>query len=92
ILFHDKRHPADMGADEVRAFLTHLAVEQNVAASTQNQAFAALLFLYRDFLQKPLGNIENVVRAKLPKRLPDVLTKTETQRILTFLRGEEWLV
>ncbi|MBO0160567.1 phage integrase N-terminal SAM-like domain-containing protein, partial [Vibrio parahaemolyticus] len=58
ILFHDKRHPADMGADEVRAFLTHRAVEQNVAASTQNQAFAALLFLYRDFLQKPLGNIE----------------------------------
>jgi len=92
ILFHDKRHPNQMGVDEVRLFLTHLAVEQNVAASTQNQAFAALLFLYRDFLQKPLGNIENVVRAKLPKRLPDVLTKTETQRILTFLRGEEWLV
>ena len=92
ILFHDKRHPKEMGADEVQAFLTHLAVEGNVAAATQNQAFAALLFLYREVLQKSLGNIENVVRAKLPKRLPDVLTKDEVTRILAFLRGEEWLV
>lgn len=92
ILFHDKRHPKEMGADEVQAFLTHLAVEGNVAAATQNQAFAALLFLYREVLQKSLGAIENVVRAKSPKRLPDVLTKDEVIRLLAFLRGEEWLV
>jgi len=92
ILFHDKRHPKEMGADEVQAFLTHLAVEGNVAAATQNQAFAALLFLYREVLQKSLGTIENVVRAKLPKRLPNVLTKDEVIRLLAFLRGEEWLV
>ncbi len=92
ILFHHKRHPQEMGAAEVRAFLTHLAVEGKVAAATQNQAFAALLFLYREVLQKPFGNLENVVRAKLPKRLPEVLTKDEVTRILAFLRGEEWLV
>lgn len=92
ILFHNKKHPQQMGTNEVRAFLTHLAVDGNVAASTQNQAFAALLFLYRQVLQKPLGEIEDVVRAKLPKRLPDVLTKTEVNRLLTYLRGEEWLV
>ncbi|MBA2737495.1 MAG: integron integrase [Pyrinomonadaceae bacterium] len=92
ILFHDKRHPQEMGAAEVQAFLTHLAVEGNVAAATQNQAFAALLFLYREVLQKSLGTIENVVRAKLPKRLPNVLTKDEVIRLLAFLRGEEWLV
>lgn len=92
ILFHDKRHPQEMGADEVRAFLTHLAVDGNVAASTQNQAFAALLFLFRDFLGKPLDNLGDVVRAKKPKRLPDVLTKDEARRLLAFLRGEKWLV
>jgi integron integrase len=92
IFFHDKRHPKEMGAKEAQAFLTHLAVEGNVAASTQNQAFAALLFLYREVLQQPFGSIENVVRAKLPKRLPDVLTKNEVNRLLNYLRGEEWLV
>jgi len=92
ILFHNKRHPKDMGAAEVQSFLTHLAVEGNVAASTQNQAFAALLFLYQKVLQKPLGNIEDVVRAKLPKRLPDVLTKDEVTRVLAYMRGDEWLV
>ena len=90
ILFHHKRHPKEMGAAEVQMFLTHLAVEGNVAAATQNQAFAALLFLYRDFLKISL-NIENVVRAKLPKRLPEVLTKDEVRRLLAFLRGEQWL-
>ncbi len=92
IVFHNKRHPKDMGAAQVQAFLTHLAVEGNVAASTQNQAFAALLFLYQQVLQKPLGNIEDVVRAKLPKRLPDVLTKDEVTRVLAYMRGDEWLV
>jgi site-specific recombinase XerD len=77
ILFHNKRYPAEMGAEEVREFLTHLAVEGKVAAATQNQAFAALLFLFRNVLEKPLGNIEDVVRAKRPTRIPEVLTKDE---------------
>jgi site-specific recombinase XerD len=92
ILFHDKRHPAEMGAPEVRAFLTHLAVKEKVAAATQNQAFAALLFLYRQVLQRSLGDIESVVRAKKPKNLPTVLTKDEVARLLAFLRGEELLI
>ena len=91
IIFHNKRHPKEMGAVEVQAFLTHLAVEGNVAAATQNQAFAALLFLYHKVLQKPIGNIENVVRAKSPKRLPNVLSKDEVQRLLTYMSGEQWL-
>jgi len=92
IIFHDKRHPKEMGAAEVKEFLTHLAVEGRVAASTQNQAFAALLFLYREVLGTSLGTIEDVVRAKRPQRLPEVLSREEVQKILTFLRGEEWLV
>lgn len=92
ILFHDKRHPQEMGAAEVQAFLTHLAVEGKVAAATQNQAFAALLFLYREVLQKSLGNIENVVRAKKPKHLPNVLTKDEVNRLLAYMSGEQWLI
>ncbi|MGI8467522.1 MAG: integron integrase, partial [Pyrinomonadaceae bacterium] len=67
-------------------------VDGKVAASTQNQAFAALLFLYRKVLGKSLDNLENVVRAKTPKRLPDVLTKDEVRRVLNYLRGEQWLV
>ncbi len=83
ILFHDKRHPKEMGAAEVRMFLTHLAVEGRVAASTQNQAFAALLFLYREVLDISLGKIEEVVRAKRPQRLPEVLSREEVRKILT---------
>ncbi len=92
ILFHEKQHPQEMGAAEAQAFLTHPAVKENVAAATQNQAFAALLFLYREVLQNSLGNIENVVRAKKPKNLPNVLTKDEVLRLLAFMRGEESLV
>ena len=64
ILFHDKRHPAEMGAEEIRAFLTDMAVREEVAASTQNAAFSALLFLYRDVLNIDPGQIDGVVRAK----------------------------
>ena len=85
ILFHDKRHPLDMGAAEVSAFLTHLAVDGEVAASTQNQAFCAILFLYRDVLQVDPGRIAGVVRANRPKRLPTVLTKPEIRRVLDGL-------
>jgi integron integrase len=87
VLFHNKRHPREMGATEIEQFLTYLALNENVAASTQNQALSAILFLYRDVLHQDLGNI-NAVRAKKPKRLPVVLTRDEVQRILTHLSGE----
>lgn len=82
ILFHGKRHPKTMGATEVEAFLTHLAVEGEVAASTQNQALSALLFLYREVLQQDLPWMTQVVRAKRPARLPVVLTEREVLAIL----------
>ena len=77
ILFHNKRHPSEMGRAEIEAFLTHLAVERKVAASTQNQAFSALLFLYRQVLHQDLGSPIDALRASKPKRLPTVLTKEE---------------
>jgi site-specific recombinase XerD len=84
ILFHDKRHPLHMGAGEINAFLTHLAVDGHVSASTQNQAFSAVLFLYQKVLQVDPGRIAGVVRAVRPKRLPVVLTRAEVQRIRAF--------
>jgi site-specific recombinase XerD len=87
ILFHDKRHPNEMGSAEIEAFLTHLAVDQNVAASTQNQALSALLFLYRDVLRKDLDFLIDSIRAKRPKRLPTVLTKEEVLRVIGGLSG-----
>jgi site-specific recombinase XerD len=85
ILFHEKRHPSDMGADEIRAFLTHLAVQGNVAASTQNGALNALVFLYRQVLKQPFPELEGIERAKRPRRLPTVLTAEETQALLAQL-------
>jgi len=75
ILHHGKRHPRDMGAPEVEAFLTYLAVRENVAATTQNQALAAILFLYREVLAVALPWLDGVIRAKKPPRLPVVLTR-----------------
>lgn len=92
ILFHNKRHPAEMGASEISAFLTHLAVEGKVSASTQNQALFALLFLYRDVLEIDLPRIENVVRAKRPDRVPTVFTPREAKAILSNLTGVPFLV
>ena len=92
ILFHDKRHPKEMGAEEVRDFLSHLAVERNVAASTQNQAKSALLFLYREVLHIELPWLDEVIVAKSPKRLPVVLTQTETRRLLNSMSGTMGLV
>ena len=93
ILFHGKRHPMDMGEQEVAEFLTYLAVRRNVAASTQNQALNALVFLYREVLDRPLSeNIRGIVRAKRPKRLPVVLTVKEVSAILSQLRGTQWLI
>ena len=92
ILFHRKRHPNQMGAAEIEAFLTHLAVEENVAASTQNQALSALLFLYREVLHKELDGPINALRAKKPKRLPTVLTKEEVHRLIGHLSGDHLLM
>jgi integron integrase len=92
ILFHHKRHPAEMGEAEVNAFLTDLAVTQHVAASTQNQALAALLFLYEKVLHRPLDRLEGVVRAKRPHRLPVVLTRDEVRAILGRLSGTYRLI
>ncbi|MCA9982159.1 MAG: integron integrase, partial [Anaerolineales bacterium] len=91
ILYHDKRHPAEMGKAEVEAFLTYLAVDQHVAASTQNQALSALLFLYNEVLQKPPGWID-VNWAKKPERLPVVLTREEVRAVLAHLSGEMLLI
>jgi site-specific recombinase XerD len=83
IEFHGGRtHPRDMGAAEIRAYLSHLAVEQHVAASTQNVAFSALLFLYRDVLHIDLPAIDQVERAQRPARLPEVFTREEVRAVL----------
>jgi len=87
ILFHDKRHPADMGADDIRAFLTHLAVHGKVAASTQNGALNALVFLYCQVLKQPFPDLEGIERAKRPKRIPTVFTADEMQALLAQLSG-----
>ncbi len=85
ILFHDKRHPRDMGEPEITAFLTHLAVNRNVSASTQNQALSALLFLYKKVLNIELDWMNDIVRAKRPRRLPVVLSRSEVRRLLSAL-------
>jgi integron integrase len=93
ILFHDKRHPLEMGAAEINQFLTHLAVEGHVSASTQNQARCALLFLYKTVLEVELQDLgDAVVLAKRPERLPVVLTRTEVRDILDHLEGPPRLV
>jgi integron integrase len=92
ILFHDKRHPKDMGAEEVAAFLTYLATERQVSASTQNQAKAALLFLYREVLDVRLPWLDEVIAARAPKRLPVVLTQMEVRRLLEAMSGTMGLV
>src|SRR5690348_7635939 len=87
ILFHGKRHPREMGAVEVGRFLSHLAVERQVAASTQNQALNALVFLYNQVLHLELGQIGQIERAKKPQRLPVVLTRLEAKKVLNGLSG-----
>lgn len=92
ILFHNKRHPLEMGAYEVEQFLTHLAIKGNVAASTQNQALSAILFLYREVLDVQLEWMENMVRAKKPERIPVVLTRDEVRVVLARLDGQARLM
>ena len=92
ILFHDKRHPQDMGAAEVEAFLTHLAVDRHVAASTQNQAKSAILYLYKQVLGVELPWLDDVVQAKTPRRLPVVLTAPEVRSLLLPMQGTTGLI
>jgi integron integrase len=87
VRYHGLRHPEHMGAPEAEAFLNHLASERNVAASTQNQALAALLFLYNHVLDAPIGHMDGLVRARRPHRLPVVLSHEEVQALLHHLRG-----
>lgn len=92
IRYHGKRHPKDMGVVEVESFLTYLAVERHVSASTQNQAKSALLYLYKEVLEIELPWLDNVTQAKAPKRLPVVLTQAEVQAVLSRLDGTMWLI
>ena len=92
ILFHGKRHPQDMGAAEVEAFLSHLAVERQVSASTQNQAKSAILYLYKQVLGMELPWLDEVVQAKSPRRLPVVLTPSEVRELLLHTEGTAGLV
>jgi integrase len=92
MLFHNKRHPNEMASAEIAAFLTHLEVDQQVEASTQNQALSALLFLYRDVLNTPLDLPIDAMRAKKPIRVPTVLTKEETLNVIERLSGTQRLM
>ena len=92
ILYHNKRHPQEMGAREVEAFLSHLAVDRQVSAFTQNQAKAAILYLYRQVLAVELPWLDEVVRAKRPRRLPVVLTPAEVRTLLVHMDGTTGLI
>jgi len=89
ILFHGNRHPLEMGEAEVGEFLTYLAVERNVGASTQNQALSAILFLYKVVLDRPLERVDDVLRAKKPQRLPVVFTREEVRAVLARMQGDK---
>lgn len=92
VFFHNVRHPVEMAEKEINAFLTHLAIKENVSVSTQNQALSALPFLYRHVIGREIGDLGNVVRARKPKRLPVVMTREEVKAVLTNLFGDKWLM
>lgn len=92
VYFHGKRHPAELGEAGVTAFLNHLARDRKVAATTQNQALSALLFLYREVMGQPLAWLDDVDRAKRPVRTPTVLTRAEVSSILDQLNGARWIM
>jgi integron integrase len=92
VRFHRLRHPVDMAEPEINAFLTHLAVDEHVSASTQTQALSALLFLYRNVLHREVGELDDLVRARTPRRLPVVLTRDEARAVLARLEGDHWLI
>jgi integron integrase len=90
--FHNLRHPAEMAEPEINAFLTHLAVKEKVSASTQNQALSALVFLYRHVLNREIGDLGEVIRARKPRHLPAVMTREEVKAVLGHLEGDKWLM
>jgi integron integrase len=92
ICFHHVRHPGEMGEPEINAFLTHLAVAENVSASTQNQALAALLFRYRHVLNREVGDLGGVIRARRGVNVPVVMTRDEVRDVLAQLAGDKWLI
>lgn len=92
ILFHQLRHPLEMGEREINTFLTSLAVDENVSASTQNQALSALLFLYRHVLDRKIDDLAGVVRARRPKHLPVVMTRDEVRAVIMNLRGDKKII
>ena len=92
IVFHRKTHPVQMGASEISAFLTWLAVDRQVSASTQNQALSALLFMYRHVLEMEVGKIEQVARARVPTRVPLVLSRDEVAAVMKHLTGKVWVI
>lgn len=92
IFFHKKRHPAEMGADEIQAYITYLANERNVAASTQNQALSAILFLYRYVLQKDLILPSEIIHSGRPKHLPTVLSHQEAVAVIANTSGVTHLI
>ena len=92
VRFHGTRHPNEMGEAEINTFLTDLAVNKNISSSTQNQALAALLFLYRYVINREVGDLGQLVRARKPKRLPVVMTREEAKSVLNNLSGDKWLM
>ena len=92
ILFHNKRHPDEMGEPEISAFLTDLAVSRKVAASTRNQAISAILFLYQNVMNRRLEWLNDAVRAKRPRHIPVILTREETRRLLDEIPGTNGLI
>jgi integron integrase len=92
ILFHNKRHPSELSEPDVTRFLSHLAVDRKVAASTQNQALSAIVFLYREVLNNPLDWLDDLERVKRPARLPVVLSRDEVRAVLAQLDGSKWLM
>ena len=92
IRFHGLRHPSDMAEPEINAFVTHLAVDEGVSASTQTQALSAILFLYRHVIRREVGALTDLVRAQKPRRLPIVLTADEVKAVLAELEGDKRLM
>jgi integron integrase len=92
IYFHNIRNPVEMAEPEINAFLTHLAVKEKVSASTQNQALSALLFLYRYVLNREIGDLGEVIRARKPRHIPVVMTREEVKAVLANLAGDKWLM
>lgn len=92
ICFHNKQHPEKLGEKHISEFLTYLAVQKKVTSSTQNQALCAIIFLYKNVLDVPIGELENLIRAKKPQKLPVVFTRDETKQILLQLSGVSWLM